>query len=125
MNAVHDKVQTFSQTTLRLIMKYIPVNDVLQKRPAQHPERKKCRHSQDRQFTLEKRSVEHVADHGQVEPQRRSWMHMGKELHKIALEHANAFILCGNVGPVHKARLFNSALRAMRRRPAQSFTQKT
>src|SRR5436309_10898607 len=103
MNAVHDKVQTFSQTTLRLIMKYIPVNDVLQKRPAQHPERKKCRHSQDRQFALEKRSVEHVDDHGQVEHQRGSWMHMGKKLHKIALEHPNAFVSVRDVGPRHNS----------------------
>src|SRR6266446_1973010 len=101
MNAVHDEVQLFSKMALRFIMKRVPVNDVLEKGPDQHPKRKKSRHYQDRQFALEKGSVKHVADHRKVERQRRSWMHMGEELHEIALEHANAFVPVRDVRPRH------------------------
>ena len=101
MNAVHDKVQLFSKMALRFIMKHVPVNDVLEKGPDQHTEQKQSCDRQDRQFVFQKRDVKHVADHRQVEDQRRNWMHMGEELHEIALEHSNAFVPVRDVRPRH------------------------
>ena len=40
MNTVNDVVQSFSQTRLWLVMKYVPVNEVLEERPKQNTEQK-------------------------------------------------------------------------------------
>ena len=92
MNAVHNKVELFSNRCLRLMMKYPPMDDVFEKRPDHDADEKKSGNNQDRQSTLPERSVKHVGDHRHVEHERRRRMHMGEKLHQIAFEQARAFV---------------------------------
>ena len=49
MNAVNDKMKLFSDSSFRLVMKGIAMNDVLEQRPDREPEHEAFRHRQDRQ----------------------------------------------------------------------------
>src|SRR6059058_4981074 len=62
MNTVDDVVQPFSQAGLGFIMKYVPMDEVLEQRPEQNTEQKQPRDGRDRQFLLPKGNINHVGD---------------------------------------------------------------
>jgi len=97
MNTVNNVMQSFSQARLWFVMKYVPVDHVLEQRPEQSTEQKQSRDSQDRQILLPKRDVKHVADDRHIKHQRGRRMHARKEFHEIALEHPNGFVLLRDV----------------------------
>ena len=54
MNTVNNIVQSFSPTGFRFVMKYVPVNEVLDQRPEQNAERKERCYRWKRELALPK-----------------------------------------------------------------------
>ena len=93
MNAVDHKVQKFSQTSFRFIMKDAPVNNVFQKGPDQDAEGKQRANEKNRKPPLPQRLIKKIADDREINDQWGGRMNVGKKLHETALEHPHAFVL--------------------------------
>jgi len=75
MDAVNNVVQSFSKTRFRLVMEYVPVDEIFGQRPEQNAQQKQRRDRNERQLALPKRDVKHVADDRKVQNQRSRRMH--------------------------------------------------
>src|SRR6266404_1241792 len=97
MHAVNDKMQHFPGTRLRFVMKDVAMDNVLEERPHQNTEQKKSNDDRDRHIPLRECAVEEVNDHRRVQNDGRGGMNVRKELHELALEHGDTFVLVRNV----------------------------
>ena len=100
MNPMNNVVQPFSEARLRLVMKDVAVDEVLEQRPQQDTQQKQEPYRYDRELALKQREVEHVTNHRNVQNQRGHGMHSRKKFHEIALEHSNRFVLIRDVKPL-------------------------
>src|ERR1700731_1388156 len=97
MHAVNDEMQHFPGTRLRFVMEDVAMDNVLEERPHQNTEQKKSNDDQDRHIPLRKCAVEEVNDHRHVQNDGRGGMNVREELHELAVEHGNTFVLVRNV----------------------------
>src|ERR1044071_1734725 len=97
VHAMHEKVEFFSPTASRFVMKKVAVHRVFDQGPDDETERKQTRRCTNRQTTFSKREIQHVGDHRQEDHQWRYGVDVRKTLDEIVLEHPDRFIFVGDV----------------------------
>ena len=96
VHAVEHEVEELAPFALRFVMENPAVHGVFDEAPDQNPGDEQARDDAERQGAPHRRDVEHVTHQRQVDDKRSCRMHVRKELHEIALEHADRFVLVGD-----------------------------
>ena len=77
------------------------VHRVFDEAPDENAGGEQARHDAERHRAVRRGEVEHVTHQRQIDDDRCRRMHMRKELHEIALEHADRLVFVGDVALRH------------------------